>query len=125
MNIDNIKSNLQMKNFYFRNYFFSRAKVIEDGEFNIDLQRKINNVKEHEYEVVLTIVVKKQDMELTLTAQADFLYKSDEFSMEEAIIKANTIAIMFPFIRSQITLLTSQPGMTPIVLPTINTQRFE
>ena len=36
-----------------------------------------------------------------------------------------TVAIMFPFIRSQITLLTTQPGMTPIVLPPINTTKFE
>ena len=33
--------------------------------------------------------------------------------------------IMFPFIRSQVTLLTTQPGMTPIVLPPINTTKFE
>ena len=44
---------------------------------------------------------------------------------EEAIRNANTVAIKFPFIRSQVTLLTSQPGMTPIVLPAINTQKFK
>ncbi len=27
---------------------------------------------------------------------------------------------MFPFVRSYITLLTTQPGMEPIVLPAIN-----
>jgi preprotein translocase subunit SecB len=32
---------------------------------------------------------------------------------------------MFPFIRSQVTLLTTQPGMTPIVLPPINTAKYE
>ena len=45
--------------------------------------------------------------------------------MEENIVKTNTVAIMFPFIRSQVTLLTTQPGMTPIVLPPINTTKFE
>lgn len=30
----------------------------------------------------------------------------------------------YSFIRSQITLMTSQPGMTPIVLPTINTAKL-
>ena len=43
---------------------------------------------------------------------------------EEAIRNANTVAIKFSFIRSQVTLLTSQPGMTPIVLPAINTQKL-
>lgn len=64
-------------------------------------------------------------MKLELIAQADFLYESDDYSREEAIINANTVAIMFPFFRSQVTLLTSQPGMTPIVLPAINTQKFK
>ena len=35
-------------------------------------------------------------------------------------LKTNAIAIMFPFLRSQITLLTSQPSLVPIVLPPIN-----
>ena len=38
----------------------------------------------------------------------------------EQILKKNTVAIMFPFIRSQISLLTTQPGLIPIVMPPIN-----
>ena len=36
------------------------------------------------------------------------------------LIEKNTIAIMFPYIRSHISTITSQPGMMPIVLPPIN-----
>lgn len=36
------------------------------------------------------------------------------------IEKNNTLAIMFPYVRSAITLLTAQPGLMPIVLPPIN-----
>ena len=38
----------------------------------------------------------------------------------EQILKKNTVAIMFPFIRSQVSILTTQPGMIPIVMPPIN-----
>ena len=38
----------------------------------------------------------------------------------DALVKANTVAIIFPFIRSQISLLTTQPGMKPIIMPPIN-----
>ena len=38
----------------------------------------------------------------------------------EHLIKANTIAIIFPFIRSQVSLLTTQPGMMPVIIPPIN-----
>ena len=30
------------------------------------------------------------------------------------------ISIIFPFIRSQVSLLTTQPGITPIMIPPIN-----
>lgn len=125
MNINEIKSNLQMKTFYFSDYSFSRNPVIEDGEFNINLQKEIDVIGDHEYKVVLTTTIEKEDMRLELKAQAEFLYESDDHSREEAIINANTVAIMFPFIRSQVTLLTSQPGMAPIVLPPINTQKLK
>jgi preprotein translocase subunit secB len=36
------------------------------------------------------------------------------------ICKANTVAIMFPFVRSEITLLTAQPGLMPIMLPPVD-----
>ncbi len=125
MDINKIKSNLQMKNFYFSNCSFIRRAIVEDGEFNMNLQKEISSIGNHEYRVVLITSVEKEDMKLELIAQADFLYESDDYSREEAIINANTVAIMFPFIRSQVTLLTSQPGMTPIVLPAINTQKFK
>jgi preprotein translocase subunit SecB len=30
------------------------------------------------------------------------------------------VAILFPFVRSQISLITSQPGMMPVIIPAIN-----
>ena len=62
-------------------------------------------------------------MNIELVAEAQFLYESDDYSKE--VINTNTVAIMFPFIRSQVTLLTSQPGMVPIILPAINTHKLK
>ena len=53
------------------------------------------------------------------------MFESDFCERESDIIKKNTVAIMFPFVRSQISLLTTQPDMVPIVLPPINTAKFE
>ena len=36
------------------------------------------------------------------------------------LIERNTLAIMFPYFRSYVSTLTTQPGMTPIVLPAMN-----
>lgn len=38
----------------------------------------------------------------------------------ETIFKKNTIAIMLPYIRSEVTLITAQPDTSPILLPAID-----
>lgn len=125
MDINKIKSALQMKKFYFSSCSITRDEEIDDGEYNIDLQKNIKKLKEHTYEVSLKTIINKSDMKLEIEARAEFLLEIDDPSREEAIINTNTIAIMFPFVRSQVTLMTSQPGMAPIVLPPINTQNWQ
>lgn len=125
MDIKDIKSNLRMKNLYFSKFSFVRDKVIKNGELNADIKKKIIPIGNHEYNVILTTTIEKDDMNIELVAEAQFLYESEDYSREESIINTNTVAIMFPFVRSQVTLLTSQPGMTPIILPPINTQKLK
>ena len=125
MDIKDMRSSLQMKDFYFSRFSFVRDKVIKDGELNVDLQKNIISKGDHEYNIILTTTIEKDDMSIELVAEAQFLYESDDYSREESIINTNTVAIMFPFIRSQVTLLTSQPGMIPIILPAINTQKLK
>ena len=125
MDIKDIRSNLQMKNFCFSKFSFVRDKVIKNGELNADIKKNIIPIGKHEYNVILTTTIEKDDMNIELVAEAQFLYESEDYSREESIININTVAIMFPFIRSQVTLLTSQPGMVPIILPPINTQKLK
>lgn len=45
------------------------------------------------------------------------------FSTEQKkndMLEKNTLAIMFPYIRSYVSIITTQPGMNPIVLPAMN-----
>ena len=58
--------------------------------------------------------------------EAENISRSDRNQLDglvdeyERILKANTVAIMFPYIRSQISLLTTQPGLHPVMLPPMN-----
>lgn len=124
MEINNIKSDLKMSNLYFSSCSVERECIVENGECKADLQRNITNTGEHEYDVELILFVRKTDLSVSVTAKAHFKYEADQYEMENDIIKSNTVAIMFPFVRSQVTLLTTQPGMSPIVLPPINTKKF-
>lgn len=125
MEINKMTSNLKMSDLYFSYCSVERACKIQNGECNADLKRNITKIKEHQYNVELELAVRKEDLSVLVVAKANFEYVADEYDkMEESIIKSNTVAIMFPYIRSQVTLLTTQPGMIPIVLPPINTTKF-
>lgn len=124
MNIDKMKSNLQMNTFFFRECTFLREQEIRDGKLNIDVSKKIEKLANHKYNVSVITSIIKEDLRINVNAETVFTYDSDDYNNEETVINTNTVAIMFPFIRSQVTLMTSQPGMTPIVLPPINTQKL-
>lgn len=114
-----------MKNFFFKECSVKREPLVVDGKFSTDLQKSIKKTDSHKYEVTLQLMIDKVDFHLFVIACADFFYDAESCANEEYVINNNTIAIMFPFIRSQVSLLTTQPGMVPIVLPPINTAKFK
>jgi preprotein translocase subunit SecB len=127
MDINKMKSNLKMNNLYFSSCSVERTCKVENGDLTADLSRKINSTGNHEYDVELTLSITKDDLKVFVITKAHFIYEAEDndTNLEESIIKTNTVAIMFPFIRSQVTLLTTQPNMTPIVLPPINISLME
>ena len=45
---------------------------------------------------------------------------SEDSVLGKKVLVNNTVAILFPYLRSQLTLLTSQPGFEPVILPVMN-----
>ena len=125
MNINDMKSSLKMDNLYFKECSIRRTSAISDGEFEADLEKKIEKIGEQTYDVELKLTIGKADVNIVVVADAQFLYEAGSDEKEASIINNNTVAIMFPFLRSQVSLLTTQPGMYPIVLPPINTAKFK
>lgn len=127
MDIYKMKSDLKMENFHFAECTVKRDKVIDNGPVLIDLQKEITELEEHSYSVALTLTIRKEndDLNVKVVAAAEFSINIGDAELTRTIVETNTVAIMFPFIRSQVSLLTTQPGMTPIVLPPINTAKFK
>lgn len=124
MKISHMKSNLKMEDLYFSKCEITRESSITSGNYDAELKKNIDKIAAHTYDITLTLDISKKDMKLTIIAKARFTYEADDYNLEDSIIKKNTVAIMFPFIRSQVSLLTTQPGMTPIVLPPVNTAKL-
>ncbi len=49
-----------------------------------------------------------------------FYCECEDTTLKDTLIKYNTLSILFPYIRSQISLITAQPDLSPIVLPPVN-----
>lgn len=95
MDIKDIKSNLRMKNLYFSKFSFMRDKVIKNGELNADIKKGIIPIGNHEYNVILTTTIEKDDMNIELVAEAQFLYSVHK-GVTEALFDKILSSLSFP-----------------------------
>lgn len=128
MDIKEIRSDLQMEDLYFVDCSVHREANIEDGALSFNLQKQIEELGDNRFSVTLTLDVSKEADDLTVKVVLRGIFSlngfEDDPQMAKTMIQTNTVAIMFPFIRSQVSLLTTQPGLRPIVIPPINTSKF-
>lgn len=118
-NVEAIKSVLSLKNIYFESISFRSTgektdkgeaeigfgvpPVVSDGAcFTVKIQSRIS----------IPACAK-----IDLTIVGDFEAASDR-DINKLI--PNAIAIIFPYLRSEISLITSQPNMAPLVVPAVN-----
>lgn len=125
MDIDKMKSELKMNNLFFPQCTIERKAVVESGEMNLNLKKEIKEIENGCFVVTLTLSISKdQELNVKVVAEATFSMDNEDKEFVRNIMNNNTVAIMFPFIRSQVSLLTTQPGMAPIIVPPINIEKF-
>ena len=121
--IQELKSDLKLEHFYFSYCSIERGRTVKTGDVRMFLSKEIQELSTHTYEVILSLFATKEDLKMRITANGIFKVKADIADKDE-LLQRNAVAIMFPYIRSQATLLTSQPGMKPIVMPIVNTNKI-
>ena len=98
---------------------FSRSeKDIQNAVLKIEIEKDIQKQPENQYEITLAVRLKEKNDQINVYVKSKAHFTTQQENTH--LIKKNTIAIMFPYIRSHISTITSQPGMMPIVLPPIN-----
>lgn len=125
--MNNTECKIQMLDLYFSKYSFSQErnkKIEEEYSTSFNINYAENNDDDSKIKVTIDTSVSDKGGELVLELQAVGIFniekENTEKSIYEHLVQVNTVAIMFPFIRSQISLLTTQPGIKPIMLPPIN-----
>ncbi len=118
----NNKCMLGIKDFYFSEFNFRNKRIFKPTKLKYLFDIK-SSKEEEAYVKTVTLTVISQDggLKLKLVAVGKFTIDESETEDKKAyILKYNTIAFMMPYIRSQVTLLTSQPATTPFIMPPIN-----
>lgn len=72
------------------------------------------------YRVSLSVKVEREEEFVAEVHMSAFVEIDEGVEYKDELLSKNTVAILFPFIRSQMTLLTSQPDTIPVLLPAIN-----
>lgn len=125
MNSSGIKSSvLVLDELVFDKIEFTRHDLKNDNELEFNLKAKAGRNNDGIYRVVLTLEAEKlEEYTIEITISGFFSFKESENlsdEMKETLINRNAVAIIMPYLRSQMSLLTAQPGMDCVVLPPFN-----
>lgn len=98
--------------------FRKKDVSLEELELKVRVEHDIKNVGEDGYEITLNTNVSDEDENIYVNVKGKAIFHTQQ--KDGDILEKNAIAIMFPYIRSYISIITTQPGMVPIVLPAMN-----
>lgn len=116
---------LTLEDMVFDKISFVRKGFESDSEpiysFEISARKK-NNADIYKVTIIMSVKKEREyDIEISLSG----FFSINNSALEDGIdipelISKNTVAILMPYMRSELTLLTAQPGMESIVMPPIN-----
>lgn len=119
------KSVLALKNIFFEELYFKRSEIVNETSLGVEYSVGFVDVDSTNFKVkiVTNIFTELKEVEMRIVAVGDFTidnFKNYDDETMESIKKQNTVAIIMPYIRSQVSSLTSQPDFTPVLLPTVD-----
>lgn len=117
-----ISSVLQLKHVVFDEITFKRLGFQNKKEKNarLDFGKHVEKIDEGEYRVSLSIkAVREKEYEATVTISG-YCGISEEVPFKDRILNENAIAILFPYVRAELTLLTAQPETETLMIPVVN-----
>ena len=110
---------LKLNGIHFNELSFKRRDSTDSVIDDCELTRKIVDIDVDNFTVELNFKLSTSIFEMSISLEGKFNIVCEDALMKERLKKNNTISILFPYIRSEVTLLTSQPEMTPVIIPPI------
>ncbi|MCR5685713.1 MAG: protein-export chaperone SecB [Lachnospiraceae bacterium] len=117
-----IESVLRLQHCVFDEISFMRKGFKNSNEATFRLGASIRKTSEHNYAVILVSEGMKENEYVLNIRMTGYFTIEGEISAEEEnkLIKSNAVAVLLPYMRSEISLLTCQPETQCETLPIIN-----
>lgn len=99
----------------------------DNGQLNLSVSKNIKKITDNIFNILVktSLSSDNKDIDISVTCSSTFEVSEDiEKEIADTLIARNTISIIFPFIRSYISTITSIPNMSPIVIPPININKL-
>lgn len=124
----NFNSLLTLQKMVFDRIEFDRKGFRNTEELKFELQVQIGLGEDSTYKVTLVLNGTKQD-EYNIIISLSGFFKVEgqedlEDKMVQELINKNAVAILMPYLRSELTLLTAQPDTDSVVLPPFNINKM-
>lgn len=126
--MSDFNSVLTLQKMVFDRIEFERKGFKNNEELKFELQVQIGSDKNNTYKVTLVLNGTKQDeYSIVISLSGFFAIETQEElddKMVQALINKNAVAILTPYLRSELTLLTAQPDTDSVVLPPFNINKM-
>jgi len=102
--------------------YHRNATVISKFDYETSFERKVDSEDDVNFRVSLTCKLQSEDNAVTLsiTVTGYFYCDCEDKKIKNVLVSNNATAILFPYLRSQVSLVTTQPDIPPIVIPPMN-----
>ena len=119
MNMEN-NCILKLNHLLFDEITFNRVNFKSKNDLQVEFGFSFNKREYGEFVSSIRIIGTKKDEYNFVVRASGYLQISEAVEDSDILIQQNAIAIVFPYIRSQISLLTAQPEVDPVILPPMN-----
>ena len=123
---------LQFKNYTVEKLLFETVPIdaeIHEFELHPNFHNQLIDIGNDNYDVELSVDIAPEEnhpmpFKLSVSLIGHFSYSDDANScsdeQKEDILRHNTIAILFPFLRSIVASLTTSANIPPLIMPILN-----
>ena len=120
-----LKSIVNLEHMVFDKILFTRKGFKNSNSVNNELQVNINKLDDNDdkYRVTLRLNADKEDeyeIEIILSGMFRLENNGELDEAKKKILEGNMVAILMPYLRSEVSLLTAQPETDSLTLPVIN-----